>query len=314
MTIAYDSPTFIKQFLEAEGLAMSKRFGQNFLVDRNAREKLYAALALPPLREPGTNGLNPPSVWEIGPGIGALTSLLLERGNRVCAFEIDYGFARILNRLFGDTPRFSIVEGDFLKTWRAAALSPAEAASDATTFPPAARSDDPRATGTLPDLVFGNLPYNAALGIIADLLENLPSPPRMVFTVQKEAARRIVALPGSKDYSAFSVLCASVCEVKMLYDIGASAFWPQPRVTSSVVTLRPRPDPIAAGDRKGFSRFVRSAFSSRRKTLRNNLCARDKGAGPRLDSTLERLGIDPGIRAEALDPPRLFEVYAAIGP
>ncbi|HAP56087.1 MAG TPA: hypothetical protein DCQ16_09470 [Spirochaetaceae bacterium] len=100
----------------------------------------------------------------------------------------------------------------------------------------------------------------------------------------------------------------------MLYDIGASAFWPQPRVTSSVVTLRPRPDPIAAGDRKGFSRFVRSAFSSRRKTLRNNLCARDKGAGPRLDSTLERLGIDPGIRAEALDPPRLFEVYAAIGP
>ena len=315
MTIAYDSPTSIKQFLEAEGLAMSKRFGQNFLVDRNAREKLYAALALPPLPEPGANGLPPPSVWEIGPGIGALTSLLLERGNRVCTFEIDYGFARILNRLFGSNPRFSIVEGDFLKTWRAvAARSLAEASSGAKTFPTAARSDDPRVTGALPDLIFGNLPYNAALGIIADLLENLSSPPRMVFTVQKEAARRIAALPGSKDYSAFSVLCSSVCEVKILYDIGASAFWPQPRVTSSVVTLRPRPDPIAAGDRKGFSRFVRSAFSSRRKTLRNNLCARDKSAGPRLDGALERLGIDPGIRAEALDPPRLFEVYAAVKP
>ncbi len=291
MTINYDSPTSIKQFLEAEGLAMSKRFGQNFLVDRNAREKLYAVLALSSASlssEAGAEVSVPPSIWEIGPGIGALTSLLVERGNRVCAFEIDYGFSRILDRLFGENPRFSIVEGDFLKTWKAEAAK------------------------ALPDLIFGNLPYNAALGIIADLLENLPSPPRMVFTVQKEAARRIAAAPGSKDYSAFSVLCSSVCTVKILYDIGASAFWPQPRVTSSVVTLQPRPDPIAARDRKGFSTFVRSAFSSRRKTLRNNLCARDKDSGPRLDDALKRLGIDPGIRAEALDPARLFEVYEAI--
>lgn len=290
MTIAYDSPTSIKQFLEAEGLAVSKRFGQNFLIDRNAREKLYTALGLPAQLESGPGGIDPPSVWEIGPGIGALTSILLERGARVCAFEIDYGFVRILNRLFGDNPRFSLVEGDFLKTWRA------KAAQD------------------LPDLIFGNLPYNAALGIIADLLENLLSPPSMLFTVQKEAARRIAAVPGSKDYSAFSVLCTSVCSVKILYDIGASAFWPQPRVTSSVVTLRPRPDPIGAQDRKGFSSFVRSAFSSRRKTLRNNLCARDKDIGPRLDTALERLGIEAGIRAEALDPPLLFEVYTAIKP
>ena len=213
MTIAYDSPTSIKQFLEAEGLAMSKRFGQNFLIDRNAREKLYAALALPELSRSQSKVSDPPSVWEIGPGIGALTSILLEHGNQVCTFEIDYGFVRILNRLFGSNPRFSIVEGDFLKTW-------SEAASKA-----------------LPDLIFGNLPYNAALGIIADLLENLSTPPRMVFTVQKEAARRIAAVPGSKDYSAFSVLCASVCTVKILYDIGASAFWPQPRIEKAFRAL-----------------------------------------------------------------------------
>jgi 16S rRNA (adenine1518-N6/adenine1519-N6)-dimethyltransferase len=288
MTIAYDSPTSIKQFLEAEGLAMSKRFGQNFLIDRNAREKLYSSLTLSALPESGNEVSDQPLVWEIGPGIGALTSLLLERGNRVCAFEIDYGFVRILNRFFADNRSFSLVEGDFLKTWRAAAAT------------------------TLPELIFGNLPYNAALGIIADLLENLPAPPRMVFTVQKEAARRIAAQPGSKDYSAFSVLCTSVCAVKILYDIGASSFWPQPRVTSSVVTLQPRPDPIAAQDRKGFSSFVRSAFSSRRKTLRNNLCAKDKDIGPILDKALAELGIEAGIRAEALAPERLFDVYAAI--
>lgn len=279
MTIAYDSPSSIKTFLEAEGLAMSKRFGQNFLVDRQAREKLYKAMALS----------DATLVWEIGPGIGSITNLLLEHEQQVLAFEIDHGFIRVLKRLFGENPHFGIVEGDFLKTWRGA-------------FDSAGR----------PTLIFGNLPYNAALGIIADLLENMPSPPRMVFTVQKEAARRIAAVPGSKDYSAFSVLCASVCTTKILYDIGAAAFWPQPRVTSSVVVLTPRLDPIAAQDRKGFSRFVRAAFSSRRKTLRNNIAALDKTLPPKLDAVLEKLGIEGGIRAEALTPPRLAEVFEAL--
>jgi len=275
MTVAYDSPASIKTFLEAEGLAMSKRFGQNFLVDPNAREKLYAAL--------GTK--DPVHVWEIGPGIGAMTALLLERDHRVTAFEIDHGFARSLRGLFGDNPRFSLVEGDFLKTWKAEAR---------------------------PDIVFGNLPYNVALAIIASLLENGGVPERMVFTVQKEAARRIASGPGTKDYSAFSVLCSSVCRTKILYDIGAAAFWPRPRITSSVVSLSPRPDPIAGGDRAGFSRFVRSAFSSRRKTLRNNVNAMDKSFAPRLDETLGRLGIQADIRAEALTPKQLASVYFSL--
>lgn len=277
MTIAYDSPAAIKTFLEAEGLAMSKRFGQNFLVDPNAREKLYSAL--------GTT--EPVHVWEIGPGIGAMTALLLERGHRVTAFEIDHGFARILRGLFGDNPRFSLVEGDFLKTWKGA-------------------------LSDRPDIIFGNLPYNVALAIIADLLENKGVPRRMIFTVQKEAARRIASGPGTKDYSAFSVLCASVCGTKILYDIGASAFWPRPRVTSSVVSLSPRPDPIAAEDRSGFSRFVRSAFSSRRKTLRNNVQAMDNDFAANFDETLERLGIQADIRAEALQPEQLAAVYFAL--
>lgn len=292
MTIAYDSPAAIKTFLEAEGLAMSKRFGQNFLVDPNAREKLYSAL--------GTT--EPVHIWEIGPGIGAMTALLLERGHRVTAFEIDHGFARILRGLFGDNPRFSLVEGDFLKTWKGAIGSNATASHAAISPADAAR----------PDIIFGNLPYNVALAIIADLLENKGVPGRMIFTVQKEAARRIASGPGTKDYSAFSVLCASVCRTKILYDIGASAFWPRPRVTSSVVSLSPRPDPIAADDRSGFSRFVRSAFSSRRKTLRNNVQAMDNDFAANFDETLERLGIQADIRAEALQPEQLAAVYFAL--
>ncbi len=255
---------------------MSKRFGQNFLVDPNAREKLYAAL--------GTSA--PCHVWEIGPGIGAMTALLLERGHFVTAFEIDHGFARILRELFGGNPRFELVEGDFLKTWKGARSSP--------------------------DIVFGNLPYNVALTIIGELLESGEVPRKMIFTVQKEAAQRIVAVPGSKDYSAFSVLCSSLCRAKILYDIGGAAFWPRPRVTSSVISLFPRPDPVAESDRTGFSRFVRGAFSSRRKTLRNNVIAMGQGFSDRLDATLSSLGIVADVRAEALRPEELASVYFAL--
>ncbi|MCE5256834.1 MAG: 16S rRNA (adenine(1518)-N(6)/adenine(1519)-N(6))-dimethyltransferase RsmA, partial [Spirochaetaceae bacterium] len=237
--IAYDSPAKIRQFLESENLAMSKRFGQNFLIDRNVRERLYRSLDLD----------NSALIWEIGPGLGSMTEILLEKGNRVTAFEIDYGFVRILRGIYAGSQDFELVEGDFLKTWNAYAVS---------------KSGTAEIRKAMPDRIFGNLPYSAALAIIADLLENDFVPAKMLFTVQKEAAQRIAAKPGSKDYSAFSVLCSSVCSIQVLYDIGASAFWPQPRVTSSVVSLAPRADPVASRDRKGFSRFVRSAFASRR--------------------------------------------------
>jgi len=278
MTIAYDSPAAIRTFLEAEGLAMSKRFGQNFLVDRNAREKLCAAIG----------AAEPCHIWEIGPGIGSITSLLLEKGHRVTAFEIDHGFARILRELFGDNPRFTLVEGDVLKTWQG------------------------QFAAGLPDIIFGNLPYNVALAIVGDLLEAGCVPSKMVFTVQKEAAQRIIASPGSKDYSSFSVLCASVCKGKILYDIGASAFWPRPRVTSSVIAMAPRPDPVAASDREGFSRFVRGAFASRRKTLRNNLAALDARLAAGLGAALAERGIAEDIRAEALSPEQLSSLYFAL--
>ncbi len=278
MTIAYDSPAAIRTFLEAEGLAMSKRFGQNFLVDRNAREKLCAAIG----------AAEPCHIWEIGPGIGSITSLLLEKGHRVTVFEIDHGFARILRELFGDNPRFTLVEGDVLKTWQG------------------------QFAAGLPDIIFGNLPYNVALAIVGDLLEAGCVPSKMVFTVQKEAAQRIIASPGSKDYSSFSVLCASVCKGKILYDIGASAFWPRPRVTSSVIAMAPRPDPVAASDREGFSRFVRGAFASRRKTLRNNLAALDARLAAGLGAALAERGIAEDIRAEALSPEQLSSLYFAL--
>lgn len=257
---------------------MSKRFGQNFLVNRRARERILEELD----PSPGDR------VWEVGPGIGAMSALILEAGGELTVFEIDHGFCRLLQRLFGANPRFRLVEGDFLDTF------PGEFEAEGG-----------------PLALFGNLPYNAAAAIIAAIIESGRLPPRMVFTVQKEAALRMASGPGSKDYSAFSVLCASACSVRLAFDLGGGSFWPAPKVTSTVVTLAPRPDPLLPGERKAFSRFVRQAFSSRRKTLKNNL----RGAGfpdVRIESALEKLGLRADLRAEVLAPEVLAALYGTL--
>ncbi|HOD58845.1 MAG TPA: 16S rRNA (adenine(1518)-N(6)/adenine(1519)-N(6))-dimethyltransferase RsmA [Rectinema sp.] len=278
----YDSPASIQAFLEQNGLAVSKRLGQNFLIDRSVRSRIVKALEV----EEGMQ------VWEIGPGIGAMTILLLEEKVRLTAFEIDYGFVRVLKGLFSEYENFCIVKGDVLKTLCS--------------------------QKNLPARIFGNLPYNSAFAIISDILEMEILPQHMVFTLQKEAAHRMVAGPGTKDYSSLSVLCTSVCDVRILFDIGSSAFWPRPRVTSSVVQLIPKKKSMSALERKDFSDFVRAAFSSRRKTLRNTLRFWIKQRSPFLDEAkidtqlqgiLEELGIESSIRAEALAPDELFAIY-----
>ncbi len=133
----------------------------------------------------------------------------------------------------------------------------------------------------------------------------------------------MIAVPGSKDYSSFSVLCTSACKTKHAFDLSAGSFWPVPRVTSSVVRMEPRRVPIAAGDRRGFSAFVRAGFSSRRKTLRNNIRAAGAALAPALGRAtvlrrvcpgagLSALGIRADVRAEALRPEELAAVYAAL--
>jgi len=270
---------------------MSKRFGQNFLVSRRSRERILEELKA----EPGMR------VWEIGPGIGSMTALALDSGIGLTAFEIDHGFSRLLIRHFGSRSSFKLVEGDFIQTWKA----------------------ELEASGP-PDRIFGNLPYSAANAIVASLIEGGLVPPRMIFTVQKEAGLRMIAVPGTKDYSAFSVLCTSACKSKLAFDLSSSSFWPVPRVTSTVVRMEPRREPVASGDRAGFSAFVRAGFSSRRKTLRNNVRAAGPALGPlfgrgdgaslddALGEALERLGIRPDVRAEALKPEDLARVYGAL--
>ena len=254
---------------------MQKRFGQNFLLDAEVRMRILREVRFPESREGWS--------WEIGPGLGSLTYPAGTLWNQLAVFEIDHGFAEFIRIQYDG---IQVFEGDFLKTWR--------------------RALD--ASGK-PVRVFGNLPYNAASAIIAALLENAVHPDVMVFTVQREAAERMCASPGSKNYSAFSVLCSSLYRCGIAFDLGAGNFWPQPRVKSSVVVMRKLDTPCAHGGRQEFTRFTRDCFMSRRKMLRNNL----KQAGyeqERVSEACSRSGIALDTRAEdlaATDFGRLFE-------
>ena len=275
--VDYNSPKDLSALLETLGLAMRKKFGQNFLISSTARRRIVELLDPQP-------GLR---TWEIGPGTGAMTREALLAGLTLTTFEIDKGFADFIRKAYGDTPGFEMYEGDFVRTWRTAV----------------------EASG-IPGRVFGNLPYNAAGAIIAALIEGGVRPQRMVFTVQKEAGLRMAASPGTKNYSAFSVLCRSAYRVKPAFDLSPGSFWPQPRVISTVVLMEARKDPIPFAGEKKFTNFVRSAFSSRRKTLRNNM----KAAGHSEELIVEAcssIGIVPNDRAETLTPEQFAQLYLA---
>jgi 16S rRNA (adenine1518-N6/adenine1519-N6)-dimethyltransferase len=266
----YNSASGLKTFLDENGFGMRKKFGQNFLINPGIRHALVHALKA----EAGED------IWEIGPGLGAMTCLLLEKGLSVRAFEIDPGFARMLRIFFTDNKNFALVEGDVLKTWQAE---------------PAAR------------YLLGNLPYNIAAVLLAAFIEQGRFFRRIVVTIQREVALRMAAAPGSADYSSFSVLCASAYRVTLLMPVKSASFYPRPHVDSQAVLLELREDTAARSLPFCFYPLVRQLFSSRRKTVKNNLAgffaSRTKCSVPPAVITaeaLEKSACDGGKRAEDL--------------
>jgi 16S rRNA (adenine1518-N6/adenine1519-N6)-dimethyltransferase len=234
--INFNSASALRSFLESEKLGMQKKFGQNFLINPATRQALVDELGAKDGEE----------VWEIGPGLGAMTALLLKNGSKVKAFEIDTGFIRVLKEMFKEQNNFNLIEGDVMKTWET--QNPAK-------------------------FLLGNLPYNIAAALLADFIEKGCVFSRMVVTVQKEVALRMAAKAGSADYSSFSVLCASVYKVKPLITIRPSSFYPPPNVDSMGVLLEARFPEAKLSEMipKTFYPLVRALFASRRKTIKNNL-------------------------------------------
>ena len=277
----YNSPAELKQVLDANGFSMQKKFGQNFLINEDARRRLVDALEL-------TEGIK---VWEVGPGLGAMTNTILERGADLTVFEIDRGFASLISGFFEDYSKggtFRIVEGDVMKTWKGHLKEAGH-----------------------PDRFFGNLPYNIAATIIADTIENNVRFDKCVFTVQKEVAQRMCAKPGTADYSSFSALCQWAYDVKPLLDLAGGNFWPKPNVDSRAVVFTKKADFPCCKNPELFIKMQRALFSSRRKTVRNNLSQFLKNNDLAV-SCLEKAGIDIMKRAEVLTLPELLQLSDVI--
>lgn len=276
----YNSPIALKNFMDENNMAMQKKFGQNFLVNADARKKLIDVLDVKP-------GMK---VWEVGPGLGSMTSGLLERGVNLTVFEIDHGFARLLTQFFeeyANSGNFSLVEGNVLKTW-----------------PKFAKEND------IPKRFFGNLPYNVAATIIADTITKGFRFDKAVFTIQKEVGQRMNAKPGTEDYSSFSVLCQWAYDVKPVMDLAGGNFWPVPNVASRAVLMTKKEDFPKCENPELFRKMVRQIFALRRKTLRNNLSRFVKAEI--CDEALKIAGIEPSIRAENLSVEDLLKLSDAL--
>ena len=282
----YNSAAALSSFLESKGMAMQKKFGQNFLLNQGARKKIAAALQI----QKGD------SVWEVGPGLGSMTKELLDLGAKVTVFEIDRGFCACLKEFFADEAaagNFSLVEGDVLKTWK-------------RVF-----NDD-----GAPKYFFGNLPYNIAAALIADTIEAGVRFEKCAFTVQKEVALRMAAREDSEDYSSFSALCQWAYDVKTICDLGPANFWPRPNVDSRAVAFGKKENFPDCQNPALFLKTLRAVFSSRRKTIKNNLqkFLPSLGLGQKdaADEVLKKAGLSPASRAEALPVKELLLLSDAL--
>lgn len=239
----YNSPSALKKLLDENGMAMQKKFGQNFMVNPAARKRIIDELS-PSEGE---------AVWEIGPGLGCMTEDILKRGANLTVFEIDRGFIGMLREFFSDYAKkntFRIVEGDVLKTWKKQ-LQESER----------------------PVKLSGNLPYSIAATFIADTITGGLVFDRCVFTVQKEVAQRMAAAPGTENYSSFSVLCQWGYDVRCGIELAPGNFWPRPNVASQSVIMTKKAVPYECKDPKMFTKLVHALFASRRKTIANNIKA-----------------------------------------
>ena len=209
------------------------------------------------------------TVVEIGPGHGAISKSLAARAGVLHAIELDRDLVAILKREFAAAGNVIIHEADALKF-------------------------DFRTLGSSLRVV-GNLPYNISTPLLFHLLEFRDCIYDMHFMLQKEVVDRMAAPPGSKSYGRLSIMLGCRFAIEALFDVDRLAFDPPPDVTSAVVRLVPLPaDTYAIDDEKKFSRVVAQAFSQRRKTIRNSLRTVAD------ETLLESVGIDPGLRPEAI--------------
>ena len=236
-----------------------KRFGQHFLKDPGVIDAIIQTVG----------ATKSDTVVEIGPGLGAITRSLAARAGTLHAIELDRDLIKRLRHEYAAAANVTVHEADALR------------------FDYSSLGESLR--------IVGNLPYNISTPLLFHLLNYRDCIVDMHFMLQKEVVDRMAASPGSKSYGRLGIMLGCHFQIDALFDVDKEAFDPPPKVTSAVVRLAPLPaGTYAINDEERLSRLVATAFSQRRKTIRNSL------SKVVVESQLVDAGIDPGLRAEAI--------------
>lgn len=254
----------LSTLLKKYNLQPRKGLGQNFLVDPHHLAKIVEIAEL----------TSADTVLEIGPGPGTLTRLLAAAAGQVIAIELDRGMVNLLQHEL-PYPNLTVIEADILETQL------------------------PITNPQSPYKVVANLPYYITSAVLRHVLETTPRPQRVVVTVQKEVAQRMVAQPGDMSLLAISVQFYG--QPKLVHHIPAGAFFPPPKVDSAVVRIDTYTEPpVPVADVERFFRVIKAGFSQKRKQLKNSLSAGLHQPTTQIATALHQAGIDPTRRAETL--------------
>jgi 16S rRNA (adenine1518-N6/adenine1519-N6)-dimethyltransferase len=258
--------------LRAHDLRPRKRWGQNFLCDRNALDRIVKAAALRP----------DDRTLEIGPGLGALTLRLADLSSFVTAVEIDPLLEPVLQETLAGRTNVRIITHDFLKLDLSALLD--------------------EAFGPDPGVVVANIPYYITTPILEKLLAHKGRVARIVLLVQHEFAERLAARPATEAYGSMTVFAQFHTRVEIAGPVSRNCFLPAPEVASSIVVFTPvEGGTVPVRDERAFFRLVHAAFGQRRKTLPNALAGGDTDLDrAEAEALVRRTGIDPGRRGETL--------------
>lgn len=269
------------EILNKYKFVFQKRYGQNFLIDEHVLGKIIRSAGI----------TEEDFVVEIGPGIGTLTQYLAASARQVAAIEIDDALIPILEDTLSGYDNVKVIHDDVLKV-DLAKLAEEE-------------------NGGKPVKIVANLPYYITTPIIMGLFENHVPVESITVMVQKEVADRMKTGPGSKDYGALSLAVQYYARPELVANVPPNCFMPRPRVGSAVIRLqRHENPPVEVQDEKLMFQIIRASFNQRRKTLVNGLGNAPELRIPKEQTTavLEEMGLNPGVRGEALDLQQFAEL------
>ena len=292
MSEAFQTKRTIQATLMAAGLSPSKRFGQNFLIDRNLMRRLIESAAI------GADDV----VLEIGAGTGSLTAQLAEKAGAVVTVEIDRGLVAVLERdvLPAAGGKVELIARSILANKNR--LEPA-------VLEAVARHHE-RLGGRA--MLVANLPYDVASPVVIELAAGYPQISPLCFTVQKEVGQRMAAEPGDGSYGLMSVILQAVADVAVVTRVPPQAFWPAPKVESVMIRIDQSPVKRArVCEVDAFRKVVRTLFGHRRKTLRQNV--RRSYAAIDVEALEAATGIDFGRRPETLSVDEWIVMMRRVG-